>query len=208
MWAAVVATALAAPRFVGRPEDVALAEAACGAKIRAVLDGGAASQRAALQDEDLDALSDLYEALAGTDPTRWDTDGDGWWDGATPVPGAVPLPRNGRPVCLAEVPRGTARVVVEYGGQLGGVVLPTVPKVEGARPPERVAAEIVALHASVGLPAHARSAAALAMLRGIDAKPAGLLVAYPTDVRAWERAAERCASGWEGLLEGSCEGPR
>jgi hypothetical protein len=51
---------------------------------------GAAS---ALWDLDDDGLSNFTELRQGLDPFRWDTDGDGWWDGAVPPrPDAVPLP--------------------------------------------------------------------------------------------------------------------
>lgn len=45
-------------------------------------DGGAAAQAALLDDPDRDGLSTLDERLAGTDPEAWDSDRDGWWDGA------------------------------------------------------------------------------------------------------------------------------
>lgn len=44
-----------------------------------------------VSDLDEDGLTSAAEALLGTDPLRWDTDGDGWRDGATPTgPTAVP----------------------------------------------------------------------------------------------------------------------
>lgn len=114
--------------------EAALAEAGePGGRVLAVLRGGVDAQRAALQDPDLDALPNLYEALAGTDPERWDTDGDGWWDGAPEPrpPGAVPLARERRDVCLPAVPPGAENVVVEYGGGLGGVDLPARAALQG-----------------------------------------------------------------------------
>jgi hypothetical protein len=76
-----------------------------------VVEGGVASQLAALADADGDGLSALEEQLLGTDPDDWDSDRDGWWDGA-PVElgasGAVPIPSGGGPVCtgLAGGPLG------------------------------------------------------------------------------------------------------
>lgn len=53
-----------------------------------------------LSDEDCDGQTYAAERAAGTDPTRWDSDGDGWWDGVAPRPGYVPLPADGSPICL------------------------------------------------------------------------------------------------------------
>lgn len=78
-----------APADLWRPEwswaalDGLLAGAGpTGEAVRGVLAGGVAAQRAGLGDRDRDGVSSLLEGLAGTDPARWDTDGDGWWDGA------------------------------------------------------------------------------------------------------------------------------
>lgn len=46
-------------------------------------------------DPDEDMLVDARERELGTDPTLFDTDGDGWWDGATPPRGAVPFTGSG-----------------------------------------------------------------------------------------------------------------
>lgn len=98
-----------------------------GEPLLAALRGGAETQRAALLDPDLDGHSNLYEQLAGTNPDAWDSDGDGWWDGAPTVrpEGAVPLPRGQVPVCLPMVPASGGLVVVELGGQLGGLDIPS-----------------------------------------------------------------------------------
>jgi hypothetical protein len=97
-----------------------------GERVLAALAGGAETQRAALVDPDLDGLSILYEQLSGTDPVTWDSDGDGWWDGAPTVhpEGAVPLRRGQIPVCLPMVPASGSLFVVELGGQLGGLDIP------------------------------------------------------------------------------------
>jgi len=103
---------------------------AAGPKGQAVLealDGGAPAQREALADPDLDGVPTLAERLAGTDPTRFDSDGDGWWDGAHDVPpDAVAIPLDGTPVCAG---RRTARrqaLAVITGGNLRGARVPRV----------------------------------------------------------------------------------
>ncbi|TVQ86199.1 MAG: hypothetical protein EA397_20420 [Deltaproteobacteria bacterium] len=85
-----------------------------GAIILDMLAGGAGRQAQALTDHDRDAQPWLAEILSGTDPNRWDSSGDGWWDGSPPAPpGAVPLPPDGSAVCsgMSASPRG-ARVEV------------------------------------------------------------------------------------------------
>lgn len=91
-----------------------------GAIIVDTLEGGEARQREALTDHDRDGQPWLAEILVGTDPARWDSDGDGWWDGADPrqlgAPvGAVPLPPDGSAVCsgVAAGQEG-ARIQVAY----------------------------------------------------------------------------------------------
>ncbi|MEM6930368.1 MAG: hypothetical protein AAF602_25750 [Myxococcota bacterium] len=90
---------------------------ATGRPIRAALAGGAETQRQALRDDDLDGVVNLHEVLIGTRPDRWDTDGDGWWDGAPEdrPPHAVPVPRDGTPVCTPFVGRDD-----EYAWRLAG----------------------------------------------------------------------------------------
>lgn len=68
------------------------------ARVEAVVYGGVDAQRAALSDDDRDGVSTLEEELRGWDPTDWDSDDDGWWDGARPPAGARPLP-PGASVC-------------------------------------------------------------------------------------------------------------
>ncbi len=71
-----------------------------GAIVLDVLDGGPTRQADALTDRDRDGLPWLAEVLGDTSPEAWDTDGDGWWDGAPPAPvGAVSLPPDGTAVC-------------------------------------------------------------------------------------------------------------
>jgi hypothetical protein len=80
-----------------------------GAIVLDVLAGGPERQAAALTDRDRDGVPWLAEILGTTDPDRWDSDGDGWWDGAPAAPvGAVPLPPDGSAVCsgLTASPRG------------------------------------------------------------------------------------------------------
>ncbi len=50
-------------------------------------------------DIDGDGLSVADELDLGLDPWRWDTDGDGWWDGAQPVFGAASVPLDGSSHC-------------------------------------------------------------------------------------------------------------
>ncbi|MFK7929362.1 MAG: hypothetical protein AB8H79_14300 [Myxococcota bacterium] len=87
-----------------------------GAIILDTLNGGPERLRAGLTDSDRDGQPWLAEILLGTDPERWDSDGDGWWDGAPAAPlGAIPLPSDGSMVCsgVAVGPKG-ARVRVTY----------------------------------------------------------------------------------------------
>ncbi|MBT3223046.1 MAG: hypothetical protein HN348_28560, partial [Proteobacteria bacterium] len=70
-------------------------------RIMRVIEGGVDKQRSALLDEDRDDLCELQELLMGTDPELWDSDGDGWWDGASPEhpQNGLPLPRDGSLLC-------------------------------------------------------------------------------------------------------------
>ena len=91
-----------------------------GRRILAALDG-VRRQREALGDPDRDGLTTLYERIQGTDPYRWDTDGDGWWDGSGGHPEhAVVVPRDGSPVCSPVMPRGAERMDLRGGGNLHG----------------------------------------------------------------------------------------
>ncbi|MEN0061465.1 MAG: hypothetical protein AAGA48_04895 [Myxococcota bacterium] len=98
-----------------------------GQAILAALHGGPVAQREALSDPDLDGVPTLAETLAGTNPHRFDTDGDGWWDGARNVPDdAVAIPLDGTPVCAGHRPvRGQALDVLT-GGNLRGADVPRV----------------------------------------------------------------------------------
>jgi hypothetical protein len=105
-------------------EDMLLDAGPRGQLVQAVVEAGRARQRDALSDRDRDGIPWLAEVLDGTDPERWDSDGDGWWDGApddVPRVAAVPLPRDGTPVCSGlsgGKERGTALVLA--GGALRG----------------------------------------------------------------------------------------
>lgn len=100
-----------------------------GATILAVLEAGVERQRAALSDADRDGVPWLAEILAGTDPSRWDSDGDGWWDGleAPPSVAAIPLPPDGTPVCAGfAAGRNGATVQVLAQSRARGHRLPAV----------------------------------------------------------------------------------
>lgn len=58
-----------------------------------------AELRAFLVDRDHDDVPDGVERLLGSDPDAWDSDGDGWWDGALARVG-VPLPADRSLLCL------------------------------------------------------------------------------------------------------------
>jgi hypothetical protein len=64
-------------------------------------------------DVDEDGLDWDAESRAFTDPFRWDTDGDGWWDGASPPEGAVALTAG--PSCVGVLPE-PREVSVRMGG--------------------------------------------------------------------------------------------
>lgn len=101
-----------------------------GEELLAALDGGVETQREALADDDRDGLTRLQERWRGTDDGRFDTDGDGWWDGAAPAVGAVVVPLDGSPVCagggvlrVGDDARGEALPVVVLEERPGGVAL-------------------------------------------------------------------------------------
>jgi len=87
------------------------------------LEGGVDRQREALSDQDRDGQPRLLEILQGTQPDRWDSDGDGWWDGAK-LPKdltSVPIPLDGSPVCSGLTSGSEAsRVYVRTGGAWRG----------------------------------------------------------------------------------------
>lgn len=104
-----------------------LAHAPEGRLVLDVLEGGADLQREALADTDVDGLPTLAERLLGTDPQRWDSDSDGWWDGSLlGVPArSVGLSLDGTPVCTGFVGASTGAVArVVTGGNLRGGDLP------------------------------------------------------------------------------------
>ena len=79
------------------------------------------TQRRALADPDRDGLSTLYEEIVGTDPHAWDSDGDGFWDGAGERPEhAIVIPRDGSVVCSPWRPVGAETIDLFGGGNLHG----------------------------------------------------------------------------------------
>ena len=107
-------------------EDLDALLASSGSGGRLVIDalaGGAESQRRAFDDPDRDGIENLLERIGGSDPDRWDTDGDGWWDGAPDAPrGAIPLARDGTTACLPRV-SSSGMTRVDFGGSLRGTDL-------------------------------------------------------------------------------------
>ncbi|MEO0603193.1 MAG: hypothetical protein AAF211_17270, partial [Myxococcota bacterium] len=107
-----------------------------GAAILGALQGGPAAQREALADPDLDGVPTLAETLAGTNPHRFDSDEDGWWDGARDVPtGAVAIPLDGTPVCAGRSTLRGQTLEVVTGGNLRGAAIPRVVARSGATGP-------------------------------------------------------------------------
>lgn len=97
-----------------------------GNPLRGVLLADAATQQAALSDRDADGLVDLGEQMFHTDPERFDSDGDGWWDGAAVPVGVKPLPFDGTPVCTGwALPATGGTVLLRTGGGLRGAPAPT-----------------------------------------------------------------------------------
>jgi hypothetical protein len=93
------------------------------------LEGGVASQREALSDMDRDGQPRLLEILNGTQPDRWDSDGDGWWDGAErPInTSVIPIPLDGSPVCSGLTSgESTGQAYVRLGGAWRGRGSPPV----------------------------------------------------------------------------------
>ncbi|MEZ4320957.1 MAG: hypothetical protein R3F61_25995 [Myxococcota bacterium] len=106
--------------------DAMLAEAGQpGERLREVLRASEAVQQEALSDRDLDGLPLVGEQMFGTDPSTFDSDGDGWWDGAEVPVDAVPLPFDGTPVCSGwATPAGGGVAVLKTGGNLRGTPAP------------------------------------------------------------------------------------
>jgi hypothetical protein len=74
-------------------------------QLAAWLDEGVETQRLLLGDPDRDGRITVEERLSGTDPSVWDTDGDGFWDGADArALAGIPLPRQGGRICLPLLP--------------------------------------------------------------------------------------------------------
>jgi len=106
-----------------------------GAMLLAAIDTGGAGQREALADADHDGLSALAEQWIGTSDDRFDSDGDGWWDGAQPPPDAFAVPLDGTPICTGRMAGAEgAGVIVASGGTLRGEGLPSVVARPSSRP--------------------------------------------------------------------------
>jgi len=96
-----------------------------GEPLRAVLRASAEVQRRALSDADQDGLPLVGEQMFHTDPQRFDSDGDGWWDGAEVPVDAIPLPFDGTPMCSGWASAAVGGVaVLKTGGNLRGTPSP------------------------------------------------------------------------------------
>ena len=106
--------------------DALLAEAGEAASpIRELLRASGSEQSAALSDRDGDGLPELGEQIFQTDPDRFDSDGDGWWDGAAASDDVHPLPFDGTPVCTGwATPVTGTTVYLQTGGNLRGAPAP------------------------------------------------------------------------------------
>ena len=95
-----------------------------GKKVIDLFEAPVEEQRRALADLDLDGLPQVAEELMNTDPLKWDSDGDGWWDGSvtgSPMR-AVAVPFDGTPVCTGLSATGPVHIL--SGGNLRGGTLP------------------------------------------------------------------------------------
>ncbi|MCB9679309.1 MAG: hypothetical protein H6737_29665 [Alphaproteobacteria bacterium] len=106
--------------------DAMLADAGQpGELLRDVLRATPEVQRKALSDRDQDGLPLVGEQMLGTDPDRFDSDADGWWDGAEVPVDAVPLPFDGTPMCSGwATPASGGVAVLKTGGNLRGSPAP------------------------------------------------------------------------------------
>jgi len=95
-----------------------------GKKVIDLFEAPVDEQRIALADVDLDGLPRVAEELLKTNPEKWDSDDDGWWDGSvTGAPmRAVAVPFDGTPVCTGLSATGPVRIL--SGGNLRGGTLP------------------------------------------------------------------------------------
>jgi hypothetical protein len=140
------------------------------APVAELLDADADAWRAALSDPDRDGLTTLHERLLGTDPARWDSDGDGWWDGAVvPEAPARPLFLDETFACFDVSPRRkrTAEIAVWRRDAHGGV----------ARVQNFDSKHGIVL--SPSLPGPPESLALWATLRGDELRPNGDCVTRP-----------------------------
>jgi len=106
-----------------------------GAMLLEALDAGGAGQRVALADADHDGLSAVVEEWMGTSDNVFDSDRDGWWDGAQAPPGGLAVPLDGTPICTGfAAGDGGAGVTVGWGGSLRGEGVPSVVARPASRP--------------------------------------------------------------------------
>lgn len=98
-----------------------------GIALREALESGPDAQRRALADADRDGLTAIAESILGTSDQRYDSDGDGWWDGAPPAPaGARVLPLDGTPICAGQSLDDSHPLAIVTGGNLRGGALPEI----------------------------------------------------------------------------------
>ncbi len=99
-------------------DAVLLGAGPIGAQIADALAGGVSAQRSAFEDQDEDGIHGIRERLAGTDPDQWDTDADGWWDGAPDQirEHAVHLGGDGSPVCSGWAAGAAGALITVRGG--------------------------------------------------------------------------------------------
>ena len=108
-----------------------------GQAILTSLEGGPKRLRHDLSDQDHDGVPWIGEILAGTSPEHWDSDGDGWWDGAEipPFPTAQPIPMDGTPICAGRsASRQWDRLFLVRSNQMRGYRLPILQVRSGEHP--------------------------------------------------------------------------
>jgi hypothetical protein len=107
-----------------RPTWTAVLRAAAARPVGAMQDQllEAADEQGLRVDIDHDGLSVGAERRAGSDPWRWDTDGDGWWDGYDgPQRRRLALELDVQPVCVG-VARRDREVTVKVTSDFEGTI--------------------------------------------------------------------------------------